>query len=74
MLEAFVALDTDGNGVLSKQELLTGYAKFMPDFSQEEIEEVVNDLIENLGGNKEDEVNFTEFVVAAMNRETLLNE
>jgi calcium-dependent protein kinase len=31
MLEAFASLDTDGNGVLSKQELLTGYALFMPD-------------------------------------------
>lgn len=74
MLEAFASLDTDGNGVLSKQELLTGYALFMPDSNQDEIEEVVDELIENLGNNKEDEVNFTEFVVAAMNREKLLNE
>jgi calcium-dependent protein kinase len=33
----------------------------------------VEELIQNVGMNKEGEINFTEFLVAAMNREKLVN-
>lgn len=41
--------------------------------SKEEVEKIVEELIQNVGMNKQGEINFTEFLVAAMNREKLLS-
>lgn len=71
--KTFKALDTDGNGVLSREELVVGYQKMMIGSSLEEVEKIVDELIQNVGMNREGEINFTEFLVAAMNREKLLN-
>jgi calcium-dependent protein kinase len=71
--KTFRTLDTDGNGVLSREELIVGYTKMLPHNSPEEVEKIVDELIQNVGMNKEGEINFTEFLVAAMNREKLLN-
>jgi len=71
--KTFKALDTDGNGVLSREELVVGYTKMMVGSSKEEVEKIVEELIQNVGMNKQGEINFTEFLVAAMNREKLLS-
>ena len=73
LLKAFTALDTDGNGVLSREELLDGYKKIFPDKNKEEIGQIVTELMDNVDINNKGEINFTEFVVAAMNREKLLH-
>lgn len=59
--------------MLSREELVVGYQKMMVGSSLEEVEKIVDELIHNVGMNKEGEINFTEFLVAAMNREKLLN-
>jgi calcium-dependent protein kinase len=73
LLKAFTALDTDGNGVLSREELLNGYKNIFPDKKLSEIEQIVDELMDNVDINNKGEINFTEFVVAAMNREKLLH-
>ena len=73
LLKAFTSLDTDGNGVLSHEELITGYSSLMPSSSKSEIKAIVDELMENLDVNHLGEINFTQFVVAAMNREKLLH-
>ena len=73
LLKAFTALDADGNGVLSREELINGYKNIYTDKKTEEIEEIVGELMDNVDINNEGEINFTEFVVAAMNREKLLH-
>jgi calcium-dependent protein kinase len=59
--------------VLSREELVTGYQNMMVQSTLEEVERVVDELIQNVGMNREGEINFTEFLVAAMNREKLLS-
>lgn len=73
LLKTFSSLDTDGNGVLSKQELIVGYKKIMPGSPDSEIESIVDELMGHVDINNKGEINFTEFAVAAMNREKLLN-
>jgi calcium-dependent protein kinase len=73
LLKAFTALDTDGNGVLSRDELIAGYSTMMPQTSMEEIGHIVDELMDNIDINNKGEIQFTEFVVAAMNREKLLH-
>lgn len=73
LLKAFTALDTDGNGVLSREELIAGYKTLMPESSGEDIERIVDELMDNVDINYKGEIQYTEFVVAAMNREKLLH-
>ena len=73
LLKAFTALDADGNGVLSREELLNGYKNIYTDKKTSEIEVIVDELMDNVDINNKGEINFTEFVVAAMNREKLLH-
>ena len=51
MMKAFAALDTDGNGVLSREELITGYKKINKDATTQEIVELVDDLMEQVDIN-----------------------
>ena len=51
MMKAFAALDTDGNGVLSREELITGYKKINKDATIQEIVELVDDLMEQVDIN-----------------------
>lgn len=59
LLKAFTSLDTDGNGVLSHEELITGYSSLMPSSSKKEIKAIVDELMENLDVNNNGEINFT---------------
>jgi calcium-dependent protein kinase len=72
--EAFSALDTDGNGILSKEELLIGYKKANPKCTEEEVKAIVEGLLMKLDINDEGEVRFTDFLVAAADNERLLHE
>jgi len=74
MISAFQSLDTNGDGVLSRQELIEGFKKTKPELSEFEIEHIIDDLMGTLDVNGEDSINFTEFVVALLNQEKVLNE
>lgn len=73
LMKAFTALDADGNGVLSREELIDGYQNIYTDKKPSEIRVIVDELMDNVDINNKGEINFTEFVVAAMNREKLLH-
>ena len=45
MEKTFRALDTDGNGVLSREELVVGYQKMMVGSSEQEVDKIVDELI-----------------------------
>lgn len=74
MREAFKSLDADGNGKISKDELLIGYHAVYKEKTTEEIEAAVNELLERVDINEEGFVNFTDFIIAAVNREKLLHD
>jgi calcium-dependent protein kinase len=68
----FQSLDKDGNGVLTKEELIEGYRKVFADKKEQADIEVAR-IIEEVDINNSGYIDFTEFVVAAMNREKLLS-
>lgn len=59
-------LDKDGNGTLTSDELRAGYLQIFP---HKNAENEVERIIGNVDANKSGRIDFTEFVVAAMNRE-----
>lgn len=53
MMQAFSSLDTDGNGILSREELMIGYKKLNKEASTTEIAELVDDLMAQVDVNHE---------------------
>jgi len=74
LLMAFQALDADGNGVLTIDELKEGYKRIYPAFTEEEINHAVQTVVNNIDVNGSGQIDFTEFVVASVNQQKLLTK
>jgi calcium-dependent protein kinase len=67
----FMQFDTDSDGKLAKEELIKGFSKIT---SKEDAEEQINNIFENLDKNKNNFIEFEEFLSAFMDRDKLLKE
>lgn len=56
LLQSFKALDLNSDGILSRQELIAGYQKFMP---YEEAEEEVERIMELVDKNNSKGIDYT---------------
>ncbi|EGR29659.1 protein kinase domain protein [Ichthyophthirius multifiliis] len=72
LLKTFKNLDQNGDGTLERHELMAGYMQVMKDRAQ--AEEMVNKIFDDVDVNKSGKVDFSEFVVAAMQTEKLLSK
>lgn len=63
-------MDKNGDGKLSKEELKNGYAEVFGEVSDEELEQVIKVADTDQSGY----VDYTEFVAATMNTQTLLSK
>ena len=71
LLELFQQFDTNGDGVLSKQEILHGYKQLMPfDDAEKEVERIMNEVDIDKSGT----IDYNEFVLATINKQKLLNK
>lgn len=71
LMKTFKALDTNGDGQLSKDELMKGYhAKNLGDITEDDIDAMLGKLDNNQSGV----IDYTEFVGAAIDREKLLSK
>lgn len=52
LYNSFVALDTDGNGILTRSELIEGYSKVYPDLNNARVIEDVDKIFEVADRNK----------------------
>ncbi|EAS04135.3 calcium-dependent kinase (macronuclear) [Tetrahymena thermophila SB210] len=72
LVKHFESLDTNGDGMLSKEELIEGYTKLLGDQlkAKQTVENVFNDL--DLDGSGK--VEFSEFLVACLQKEKVLTK
>lgn len=73
MKEIFKSLDTDNNGTLSREELIQGFSQLFGDTYGEDIEEEVTKIMDEVDINHSGAIDYTEFIIATMNRQSLLS-
>ena len=71
MVKLFKSLDTDDNGTLSREEIKTGLERvYGPE--AEDLEGEVNRIMTEIDSDFSGEIDYSEFVTAAMNRQKML--
>ncbi|CAD8184760.1 unnamed protein product [Paramecium octaurelia] len=71
LLQQFQALDLNGDGRLSKEELVIGYSKVMS-YTDAELE--VNKLMKYIDQDKNGSIDYSEFVLATFNKVKLIED
>ena len=71
LLKIFKELDSDGDGIVTREELILGYTKCFPaDDAKAEVEKIMD----SVDANKSGCIDYTEFVMATMNRKNVLTK
>ena len=71
MLEIFQSLDTNGDGVLSREEIYEGYRQTLGDVeAKKEVDRIMNEIDMDQNGT----IDYNEFVMAATNRQKMLQK
>ncbi|CAD8124734.1 unnamed protein product [Paramecium sonneborni] len=71
LLKTFQSLDKNNDGILSKEELIEGYNTIYQD--KEKAEQEVIKILQLIDLNQSGQVDFSEFLMAAMNQEKLVS-
>ena len=70
LLETFKALDTNNDGVLSREELQNGFEKINNALTEADMDV----LMKKIDNNKSNEIDYSEFVAAAIDRKKFLTD
>lgn len=71
LLDLFRQFDTNGDGVLSKQEVMEGYKAYLGDL---EAEKEAERIMQEVDLDKSGTIDYNEFILAALNRQKVLNK
>ncbi|CAD8047903.1 unnamed protein product [Paramecium primaurelia] len=71
LLKTFQSLDKNSDGVLTKKELLEGYMRIMP---ESEAILQVDQIMQSVDKNQSGIIDYSEFVMATINRKTALTQ
>mmetsp|Transcript_20995 Transcript_20995/g.2804 ORF Transcript_20995/g.2804 Transcript_20995/m.2804 type:complete len:145 (-) Transcript_20995:100-534(-) len=70
LLGTFKLLDSDNDGKITEKELLVGYQMVL---SEEEAQKTVKEVMNAIDSNHSGAIDYTEFVMATLNRENMLS-
>ena len=70
----FKKLDRNQDGKLSKEELEAGFRAGYPQYDDILIKSLVTEVFENADFNMSGQIDYTEYLVSAMNRQILLSK
>ena len=72
LLDQFLSIDSDGDGKLTREDLLKAYAKSGKD--PVEAEEIVDTIIKNSDKNSSGFINYSEFITASISKRKFFSE
>lgn len=72
--KSFLMFDTNGDGMISREEFLEGYKTLYPDAAKEDVEERANDVFTKADADGSGAIDYTEWSTATMNQNVVLNE
>ena len=70
-MKIFQSLDTNGDGLLSKQEILVGYNKI---YNEKKSEETVDKLMQKIDINNSGYIDYTEWVRATIDKHNIVSK
>ena len=72
--KTFMAFDKDGDGLISKNDLMEQYKEAMSELSESEAENEVESLLKKLDLDKDGYINYTEFIRGAIDNKKVLSQ
>lgn len=72
--QVFKSLDQNQDGKLSKEELLEGFKKTYPHYDEIQIRAMVANIFENSDYNMSGQIDYTEYLISAISKQTLLSK
>ena len=72
VLNTFQSVDLNGDGILSKEEMVVAYSKLLGDLKR--AEKYVEKIFKYLDCNKNGSIDFSEFVIGALSQENFLTK
>eukprot|EP00828_Plagiopyla_frontata_P034675 TRINITY_DN4518_c1_g2_i1.p3 TRINITY_DN4518_c1_g2~~TRINITY_DN4518_c1_g2_i1.p3 ORF type:complete len:175 (+),score=15.75 TRINITY_DN4518_c1_g2_i1:312-836(+) len=70
-MKAFQSMDKNGDGLLSKQELIEGFIKLYR--NKNLAEQAVENIMKQFGLANDENIDYTQFVIATLNKDQILN-
>lgn len=70
--EAFIAMDKNADGKLSREELIKGYSHIEP--AALDVEKKVDEMMKNLDIDRSGYIDYSEFIVALMDKKKMLSK
>ena len=74
MRTQFRAMDINGDGKLQREEVMEAYKKLYKHMSDEEVKEAVDDMFNRVDIDGSGEIDYTEWVMATIDKKSLLTE
>lgn len=71
LISLFQQIDINGDGILTREEIINGYKFSMP---FEDIESQIDDILNEVDLDKNGTIDYSEFVMATLDKKFLLNE
>ena len=73
LMKNFTEIDEDGNGVLSKDELVKAFIETYNYLTKEKAGEIVDEIMRTIDCNMDGEIEVNEFLLATIKREELIS-